>query len=69
MGRVDGRALVVDAAGRPHLAVAGATRSTYSAATIDGTGHLVAAGGTCDGSGAFGRGGIEIPSSVVVGRY
>jgi uncharacterized delta-60 repeat protein len=69
VGRVDGRALVVDAAGRPHLAVAGATRSTYFAATIDGTGHLVAAGCTCDGSGAFGRGGIEIPSSVVVGRY
>jgi uncharacterized delta-60 repeat protein len=69
VGRVDGRALVVDAAGQPRFAVAGAARSTYFAATVDRTGHLVAAGCTCDGTGAFGRGGREIPSSVVVGRY
>jgi uncharacterized delta-60 repeat protein len=69
VGRADDRALIVDPAGQPRAAVLGAPTSAYFAATLDASGRLIAAGCTCDGNGAFGRGGIEIPSSVVVGRY
>ena len=69
VGRTDDQAFVVDPQGRARLLSFGTTESALFAATVDGSGQLVAAGCTCDGAGAFGRGGREIPSAVAVARF
>jgi uncharacterized delta-60 repeat protein len=69
VGRTDDQAFVIDRAGQARLVSFGAAKSALFAATLDGSGQVVAAGCTCDGAGGFGRGGREIPSAVVVARY